>query len=73
MMYNIKYMAWYDLDESGNLRLLIDTDFEYAGEGLPEYEDVMTKYNVGSLDESFYVRDSDSGPDFSLLESYPMT
>lgn len=43
-------MTWYDLDENGNLRYLIDSDaFQFAGDGLPEYEDVMKKYNVAWL------------------------
>ena len=51
-------MTWYDLDENGNLRYLIDSEpFEFAGEGLPEYEDVMKKYNVAWLDgvEAFSI------------------
>jgi hypothetical protein len=43
-------MVWYDLDENGELRQLIDTGgFEYGMEGQPEYTDFMKKYNVSYL------------------------
>lgn len=43
-------MTWYDLDENGELRELINTGgFEYGMDGQPEYDDYMKKYNVAYL------------------------
>ena len=52
---NYGHMAWYDIDENGQLRFLIDTgEFEYGtGEDFDEsFEAIMKKYNVAWLDSS---------------------
>lgn len=60
-------MYWYDLDDSGNLRFLIDTDyFEFAGEDTPDYDDYMKQYNVAWLDGSTFF-----GTDTTWVFSYP--
>lgn len=54
-------MSWYDLDETGNLRFLISTDFTYSIEGNPEYEWYENKYNVANLNYAYYSGSPDSG------------
>lgn len=75
-------MVWYDLDDNGELIELIDTGgFSFGGEGEPDYDDFLDKYNVAFLpmsssfsfgsDEKTYIYDGsgdyENAPEFDGL------
>lgn len=54
------FMAWYDIDENGELRHLISTDtLDFSSEDSPTYADYMELYNVKRLDFSVFFQSGD--------------
>lgn len=54
------FMAWYDIDENGELRRLISTDtLDFSSEDSPTYADYMEQYNVEWLDFSVFFQIGD--------------